>query len=125
MDIYYLLKGQVASIINENYDLSIHSDDISIEQTNEDFTGDFTIIVLALSKIARHSPVEVANLLSEKLLERIPELESTEVIKGFLNLTMKKDFWLKIFKDIILSESFLLFDKRKDSLHPIQINRFI
>ena len=114
MDIYYLLKGQVASIINENYDLSIHSDDISIEQTNEDFTGDFTIIVFALSKIARHSPVEVANLLSEKLLERIPELESTEVIKGFLNLTMKKDFWLKIFKDIILSESFLLFDKRKE-----------
>ena len=97
MDIYYLLKSKVASIINELYNVNVQVDDISIEQTNEDFSGDFTVIVFPLSKIARRSPVEVAAVLADKLLERVPELESTEVIKGFLNLSMKKDFWLKIF----------------------------
>jgi arginyl-tRNA synthetase len=114
MDIYNLLKSQVTSIISEIYNVSIPIDDISIEQTNEDFTGDFTVIVFPLSKIVRRSPVEVASQLSEKLLERIPELESTEVIKGFLNLTMKKAFWLKIFKDIILGDAFIKFDKRNE-----------
>ena len=114
MDIYNLLRKQVASLIYEIYKVSIPIDDISIEQTNEDYTGDFTVIVFPLSKLARRPPIEIANMLAEKLLDRIPELQSTEVIKGFLNLNMKKDFWLEIFKDMILKESFLACDKKNE-----------
>lgn len=114
MDIYSLLKEQVASILLEKYNVNVQLDEISIEQTNDDYIGDFTIIVFSLSKLARRSPVEIANVLSVELLEKMPGLESTEVVKGFLNLTFKKEYWLHIFRDVIQPGSFLTFDKKNE-----------
>ena len=114
MDIYSFLKEQVASIFLEKYNVNIQLDDISIEQTNDDYAGDFTIIVFTLSKYAHKSPVELANMLSEELLKKNTGLESAEVVKGFLNLTFKKEYWLRVFRDVILNNSFLSFNKRKE-----------
>jgi arginyl-tRNA synthetase len=114
MDIYSLLKEQVASILLEKYNVKIQLDDISIEQTNDDYKGDFTIIVFSLSKSAHKSPVELANMLSAELLKRNAGLESTEVVKGFLNLTFNQEYWLQFFRDVILNDSFLSFNKRKE-----------
>lgn len=92
-----LLKTQiqqwVAEIVRLQYNQSIEYQSISVEYTNPDHSGDFTVILFPLLKLKIGTPQEIGNTIGNFLIEKKEIFEKFEVIKGFLNLTLKSSFW--------------------------------
>jgi arginyl-tRNA synthetase len=69
-------------------------DVISLEKTREGIDGDYTLVVFPLVKYSGKSPEATASEIGSFLKERIPEISSFNVIKGFLNITLSNGFWI-------------------------------
>ena len=72
---------------------------IVIEDTNKDFQGDLTVVVFPLLKYSKKSPEQTAKEIGEYLLENELFFENYNVVKGFLNLTLKQKYWLQFFNN--------------------------
>lgn len=63
-----------------------------INETKPEFEGDYTIVLFGLLKLLKAKPEELGARLGEQILKENPELISSfNVIKGFLNLEIKKE----------------------------------
>ncbi len=76
--------------------------ELQLQKTRKEFEGDYTLVTFPLLKLSKKSPEQTAQELGEYLLSAnadgqpvMPELESFNVIKGFLNLKLKPSFWLQ------------------------------
>lgn len=70
---------------------------IVIEDTNKDFQGDLTVVVFPLLKFSKKSPEQTAKEIGDYILENELFFENYNVVKGFLNLTLKQKYWLEFF----------------------------
>ena len=77
----------------------ISEDQLQIQKTRKDFDGEFTIVVFPLLRISRNNPEETARMLGQALLSKSEILESYNVIKGFLNLTVRDHYWISLLKN--------------------------
>ena len=79
---------------------------LQLQKTRKEFTGDYTLVVFPLLKRSRKSPDATAAEIGEALAAECPLVESTNTIKGFLNIQLKADFWLEEFRKIAATEQF-------------------
>ena len=79
---------------------------IQIQATRKEFTGDVTAVLFPVLKVSKLSPEETGKKIGEYLLQTTPEIESYNVVKGFLNIKFSEDFWRTIFKNICADERF-------------------
>ena len=69
---------------------SSFGDQFQINETKEDFTGDYTVVLFALVKALRKKPEDIGEELGKKIMENHPDFFSSyNVVKGFLNLSIK------------------------------------
>ncbi len=73
---------------------------VQIQKTRKEFTGDYTLVVFPLLKASRKSPDATATEIGEYLTANNPEIENFNVIKGFLNISLKPSFWAARFEEI-------------------------
>jgi len=95
-----------AEAIKELYGIEVDSDIIQVHRTRKDLTGDFTLVVFPLLKISKKNPLITGEELGGKLKENIQDIESFEVVKGFLNLNLKTSFWLNHLNEILTSDKY-------------------
>ncbi len=79
---------------------------LQLQKTRKEFTGDYTLVVFPLLKRSRKSPDATANEIGEVLVKECPFVESTNTIKGFLNISLRADFWLGEFRKITSAENY-------------------
>ena len=79
---------------------------VKLERTNRDFKGDLTLVVFPLLKFSRKSPAETAQMIGDYLTGELSEVDDYEVVKGFLNLVISRDYWIRFFRDNIEDDSF-------------------
>ena len=79
---------------------------VQIQKTRKEFEGDYTLVVFPFLKQSRKSPEQTAEEVGKKICESCPEVESYNVVKGFLNLSLSHDFWCKLFNETAVSENF-------------------
>lgn len=75
------------------YGKEITASHIQIQKTKKDFEGDFTLIAFPFVKLARKSPEAIGQEVGEYLLANVREVSAYNVIKGFLNISLKPEFW--------------------------------
>ena len=80
--------------IQELYHSQADAQSLSIQKTKKEFEGDFTIVVFPLLKLSRLKPEDTARQLGDALLAKLPFLEKYNVIKGFLNLSVRPSEWI-------------------------------
>jgi len=97
------LKQAAIEAVKELYQQDVSAALIQIQLTRKDLVGDFTLVVFALLIVSRKNPVDTGNELGHNLQSRLPEIERFEVIKGFLNFTLKGKYWLQ-FLDAVLGQ---------------------
>lgn len=68
--------------------------DFQIQKTRKEFEGDLTIAVFPLIKYSRKSPEQTAEDIGNYLLKNIPYIAKFNIIKGFLNIVIKDNYWL-------------------------------
>lgn len=68
--------------------------ELVITPCKKEFGKDFTLVTFGLAKSLKLNPETLANSLGAKLLSN-GLIESFDVVKGFLNFSMPKTFWLE------------------------------
>ncbi len=73
---------------------------IQLQKTRKEFVGDITLVVFPFVKISRKSPEATAEEIATALKVAIVEIESTNVVKGFLNIKLNNSFWIECYNNI-------------------------
>ena len=100
----------VKALYQHDADLS----QIQLQNTRKEFDGDITLVVFPFTKISRKSPEATATEIGEYLSLNLAEVESFNVIKGFLNIVVRKEYWLSFLSNNYLVEKFGFQDSRKN-----------
>lgn len=96
--------------IKSLYTTDIDSNSVQIQDTRKEFEGDFTLVVFPFLKISKKNPEVTASEIGNYLVENCAIVEKFNIIKGFLNITIKPSYWLKFIESIGNNDSFGLKD---------------
>jgi len=89
------IKQHFLAGLSELYDLTGVEDRVQISQTRKEFEGDYTIVIFPFVKQIGKSPVEIGAALGGYVVDKLPYVESHNVIKGFLNFTFTSEWWVQ------------------------------
>jgi arginyl-tRNA synthetase len=89
-----LLQTKTSEALKQLYGKDIPPDSISLEKTKKEIDGDYTVVVFPLSKVTRKSSEVTAREIGEFLIKNVQQVREFTVIKGFLNIILKDDFWI-------------------------------
>ncbi|MBQ6156420.1 MAG: arginine--tRNA ligase [Bacteroidales bacterium] len=95
-----ILETQIAialqNALKNLYNIDIEADSALVQPTRKGFTGDLTVVVFPWVKTARKSPDALGAEIGQQLLENLDCIQDFNVVKGYLNLQIKEDFWLQL-----------------------------
>lgn len=94
------------SAIKELYGAEVNDKMIQTQATRKEFEGDITLVTFPLLKTSKKSPEATAQEMGEWLKSNSAEIESYNVIKGFLNIKFSQWFWQEIFNEMVATEDF-------------------
>lgn len=100
------LAQAISQAFKATFDIDVDPSQINLEQTKKEFEGHQTLVVFPFVRQTKKSPEQTAQILGEYLQENYKEIESFNVIKGFLNIVYSDAFWLNVFQNEISSDSF-------------------
>jgi len=92
--------------IKELYGAEVNEKMIQTQATRKEFTGDITLVTFPLLKTSKKSPEITAQEIGGWMKANSPEIESFNVIKGFLNIKFSQWFWQGIFNGMFATEDF-------------------
>ena len=87
------IKRSISKGFKELYNVEVESGDLKLEATSEKFDGDLSFVVFPFLRLSRKKPEETAEDLGNYLIQHIDEIESFNVIKGFLNFVISNSYW--------------------------------
>ena len=90
-----ILHKQIEQAIAELYSASEQS--IEFQKTRKDFDGDITLVVFPLLRASKKGPEQTAEEIGGYLKDKVVEVVGFNVVKGFLNLEIAKEFWFNQF----------------------------
>ncbi|MDR0559887.1 MAG: arginine--tRNA ligase [Prevotellaceae bacterium] len=77
-----------------------------VQKTRREFEGDYTLVTFPFVKFSKKSPEQTAREIGENLVKQLDIIESTNIVKGFLNIKLKPSFWLDRLSAHIKNEKF-------------------
>ena len=100
------LNNKIFSCVENIFSSSeITNNKIQIALTKKEFDGDVTLILFPLLSIIKKSPNEIGNLIGNKLI-KYEEIESFNIVSGFLNLVISDSYINNLFANIYFDENF-------------------
>jgi len=101
-----ILEQGVINGIKALYDAEITKKDITMSPTRKEIEGDYTVVTFPFARVAKKKPDVIAEELGEYLQKEIGEVESYNVIKGFLNLVLSDQFWQQFLLETATQDDF-------------------
>ncbi|MCB0716191.1 MAG: arginine--tRNA ligase [Chitinophagaceae bacterium] len=100
MSIVSDIKKMVATSFQKLYNLEVDAANLTINQTKPEFEGDYTLVLFSFLKQLKTSPDKLGNEIGEALVNDFGEIFTAHnTIKGFLNLTISDDYWLRFLQE--------------------------
>ena len=95
MSIVSEIKPLVVTELRNLYEQNFNETDLTISPTKPEFEGDYTLVLFSFVKQLKKSSEQLGNEIGEALVRANPEIFiSSNVIKGFLNLTVADNYWI-------------------------------
>lgn len=91
MNIKDIIQNEIQNIIKSFYQVEAA---LEVQQNKTEFEGDFTIVTFPLVKLLKKSPDVIATELGGALAAQTDFVESFNVVKGFLNISIKNAFFI-------------------------------
>lgn len=98
MNIQDLLTNSIEKAIQDLY--SVRIDDVEFQVTRPEFEGDITVVLFPMLRLVRMNPVQLGKDLGNYLKDNVEEVESFNVINGFLNIVISDSYYLSFFNSI-------------------------
>ena len=100
-----LVKQYAIEAVNALYNDN-NATELQVSKTRKEFIGDFTLVTFPLLKLSRKNPEQTASEIGEWLKANCEKVAGYNVIKGFLNVELKGDFWNTTLLELIDTENF-------------------
>ena len=100
MNLEATLTQLVAEAVKSLYGFEAGVNQIQIQKTKKEFDGDLTVVIFPFVKAARKSPEQTGQEIGEYLQKNNSLIADFNVIKGFLNLCISKNYWLDTLNQI-------------------------
>jgi arginyl-tRNA synthetase len=100
MELVPRIRQAVQRVLEQQYQYRTAVSDILINETKPEFSGDYTVVIFAISKLLKLNPGILGKGLGEALLSNYPSVFSGfNVIKGFLNLEISEKALLEVLQE--------------------------
>ena len=106
MQIEKNLQEIIIRAIKELYQANVDASQITLQKTKKEFKGHYTLVTFPLLKISRKKPEETAQEIGSWLAANAAIISGFNVIKGFLNLEIATDAWLRLLEKIDTQSGF-------------------
>ena len=104
MNIEKTLTQDVVEAVKSLYGVDFDAQKIQLQKTRKEFEGDFTLVAFPFLPISKKRPEETAQEIGEQLKANSALVESFNVVKGFLNLSIATSCWTELLKKIDQTE---------------------
>ncbi len=106
MNIEQNLQEIVIKAVADIYNKDAAPAMVQVQKTKKEFEGDLTVVVFPLLKLSGKKPEDTANELGEYLVKNWNHARKFNVVKGFLNVSLKQDTITKLLLHINSVEDF-------------------
>ena len=106
MSIDNILSQATADAVKALYGAEVAAESIVPSTTKKEFEGNLTIVVFSFLKASHKRPEDTAQEIGEYLVANCEAVEKFNVIKGFLNITIKPSFWTSVLQSVEATENF-------------------
>ena len=106
MSLDKIISQAVSRAVAELYAVEESAESIVPQATRKEFEGNLTVVVFPFLKASRKSPEATATELGEWLVANEAAVEKFNVVKGFLNISIKSDFWIDVLNDVANADDF-------------------
>lgn len=100
MFFYDTLKKEIIQGIQETLIPVAGDIDIQLNETKKEFEGHITFVVFPLVKQVGKAPEVIGQTIGDWLVQHSTVVAAYNVVKGFLNLSLKDSFWTEAFAKI-------------------------
>ncbi|HUM65200.1 MAG TPA: arginine--tRNA ligase, partial [Chitinophagaceae bacterium] len=95
MSIVNHIRSLLKTALRDLYGQDFREEVLTINLTKPEFEGDYTIVLFSFVKQLKRSPEQLGQEIGEKLVnEHAALFASYNVIKGFLNLVVRDNYWI-------------------------------
>mgnify|MGYP004457157285 FL=1 len=106
MSIDNILSQATADAVKALYGAEVAAESIVPSTTKKEFEGNLTIVVFPFLKASHKRPEDTAQEIGEYLVANCEAVEKFNVIKGFLNITIKPSFWTSVLQSVEATENY-------------------
>lgn len=115
MAIENIIAQGAADAVKALYGADVDPKSLNPSATKKEFEGDMTVVVFPVLKMSRKNPEATANEIGEWMVANVPAVEKYNAVKGFLNLSISKNYWLDLLHSIAADADFGLRKATDDS----------
>ena len=106
MNLEATIQSAVAQAVSVLYQFEAGPAQIQLQKTKKEFEGDVTVVVFPFVKAARKSPEGAGQEIGEYLVQNSHVISAFNVIKGFLNLSINRAYWIDLLNNISKNDTF-------------------
>lgn len=93
MKLQETLSNYIIKAVEANYNTTLEG--VEFVPTRKDFEGDLTVVVFPMLRQIKGNPVAIGTSIGEFLVAHVDEVSKFNVVKGFLNLSLSNNYFLK------------------------------
>ncbi len=95
MNIDSMIKAEVAAALKGLYQTEFSEDKVQTQLTRKEFEGDLTVVVFPFARFSKKGPEQTAAEIGDYLVEKVDNIVRYNVLKGFLNIVIAPEYWVK------------------------------
>ena len=100
MNIESEIIAAVVQAVKECFGQDVPTTMVQLQKTKAEFEGNLTLVVFPFLKLSRLKPEDTAQQLGDYLAQHCKVVQSFNVVKGFLNLTIAPAAWISLLNRI-------------------------
>ncbi len=104
MNIESILRTEIQEAVQSLFGANL--DQVQLQPTNQEFEGSHTLVCFSLTKISKKNPEETGKAIGDYLKEKSSIVSDYNVVKGFLNLSIKDAVWVEMLATIVAQPNY-------------------
>jgi arginyl-tRNA synthetase len=93
-----ILLEKASDAVHHLFGQAVQPGLLTIQKTRPEFEGDFTLVVFPVTRFSRKSPEETAEAIGKFMVDQMVDIQSYNVVKGFLNIIIRNEYWINFFQ---------------------------
>ena len=94
------IQEEISNALNALFDTQTSAEELILQPTRKEFEGTYTFVTFPFLRVSKMKPEDTGEAIGEKLLQTSSSIIGFNVVKGFLNLVISDEAWLKSFSTI-------------------------